>query len=46
MLCRPNFVSPFYVVHFADDKLENAKNDEENGISVLTILSRAWGKVK
>ena len=31
MLCRPYFVSPFCFVHFADYKLENAKNYEEKG---------------
>ena len=39
------FLSPFCFVHFADYELENAKNDEENGC-VLTLFSRAWGKVK
>ena len=45
MLFHPYFLSPFCFVHFADYELENAKNDEENGC-VLTLFSRAWGKVK
>ena len=40
MLFHPYFLSPFCFVHFADYKLANAKNDEENG-SVLTILGQS-----
>ena len=39
------FLSPFCFVHFADNKLENARNYEEKG-SVLTLISRDWGRVK
>ena len=40
MLCQLYYLSPLCFVHFADYKLANAKNDEENG-SVLTILGQS-----
>ena len=39
------FLCPFCFVHFADNKLENARNYEEKG-SVLTLILRDWGRVK